>query len=72
MNSKLTVKHVNANNKQNTEVFNTTLSTDISSETAIAVDTWARQFVYLTTDTYNDSTITSTLSINEKIAESGD
>lgn len=70
MNSKLTVKHVDSNNKQNTEVFNTTLDVDMSSETALAIDAWARQFVNLTTDTYNDTVITSTLSINEKIAES--
>ena len=67
--SKLTVKHKDSNGKNNTEIFNTTLNVDLSSDTAIAVDSWARGFVSLTSDTYEDVVISSTQSINEKIAE---
>lgn len=67
--SKLTVKHKDSSGKNNTEIFNTTLNVDLSSDTAIAVDSWARGFVSLTSDTYEDVVISSTQSINEKIAE---
>lgn len=67
--SKLTVKHKDSSGKNNTEIFNTTLNVDLSSDTAVAVDSWARGFVSLTSDTYEDAVITSTESINDKIAE---
>lgn len=67
--SKLTVKHKDSSGKNNTENFYTTLNADLSSDTAVAVDSWARGFVSLTSDTYDDVVISSSQSINEILAE---
>lgn len=69
MTNRLTVRHVNQMGSKSNEVFRTTLTADLDSDTAVAVDSWARQFVALSTDTYTDTEIESTQSINEKIME---
>lgn len=67
---KLKVMHVDATGKKtNSELFTTSLSVNMSKLVATEVDTWARGFVGLTTDTYTDSEISETSSINEIIAE---
>lgn len=70
--SKLTVRHVDNLGKKNTEIFTcdpAKINANISSDTAVAIDTWARGFVALSNDTYSDSEITQIQSINEIIAE---
>lgn len=66
--SKLKITHKDSNGKTNSETFNTTLDTSISSDTAVAVDTWAKAYCNLSTDNYNDTEITTTQSINEILA----
>lgn len=66
--NKLKISHKDGNSKTNSETFNTTLTSDIDSDTALAVDNWARSFVALSNDTYEDTEITSTQSINEILA----
>lgn len=69
--NKLVVKHKDSSGsgKTNTENFYTTLNVGLSSDTAVAVDSWARGFVSLTSDTYEDVVISSTQSINEILVE---
>lgn len=54
-----TVRHIdNLGSSTNSERFNFALKVnDIDSDTAIALDTFARAMTALTTDTYNDSEI---------------
>ena len=66
--SKLKIMHKDANGKTNSETFNTTLNTNIGSDTAVAINTWALAYCNLSTDTYDDTEITSTQSINEILA----
>ena len=66
--SKLKITHKDANGKTNSEVFNTTLTTNVDSDTAIAINTWALAYCNLSTDNYNDTEITTTQSINEILA----
>lgn len=68
-NKKLKVLHESAKGKSNSELFYTTLNANVESDTAVAINTWARNFVALTTDTYEDTQITETVSINEILAE---
>lgn len=53
--------------KNNTEIYNTTLPVNLDSDTAVAVDNWARGVVNLSTDNYQDTEITETVSLNEII-----
>ena len=70
--AKLTVRHVDNLGKKNTEIFNcdpAKINVGISSDTAVAIDTWARSYVALSNDTYSDSEISQIQSVNEIIAE---
>lgn len=69
MAAKLKIMHRDSDGKNNSETFYTTLTANLSSDTAVAVDTWARAYVALSTDTYNDSQVIDTVSINEILAE---
>lgn len=69
MDNKMTIRHVNQMGTKATEIFKTTLTAALDSDTAVAVDSWAKSFVALSTDTYQDTEIQSTQSINEKIVE---
>lgn len=71
MTSKMVVRHKDSLGKNNSETFNTTLTVDSVSDTAVAaaVDTWARSFVALSKDTYDDVSITESVSINEILSE---
>ncbi len=69
---KLTVKHKDNLSKRSTEIFNANpnvISNSMSSDTAVALDTWAKGFVALSTDTYEDTEVSSTFSLNEFVAE---
>lgn len=69
---KLTIRHVDNLGKKNTEIFTcdpAKINANISSDTATAIDTWARGFVALSTDTYSDAEITQTQSVDEIISE---
>lgn len=69
---KLTLRHVDSLGKKNSEIFTcdpAKINANISSDTAVAIDTWARGLVALSTDTYSDSEITQTQSVNEIISE---
>lgn len=67
--TKMTVKHYDTERKNNTEVFNCDPSIfnagTIASDTAVVVDTWAKAFTALTTETYDDTVIQTSQSINE-------
>lgn len=68
--SKMIVRHRAAiDGKKNSETFYTSLPANIDSDTAIAVADWARQYVNLTTDTYDDVEIQETSSVNAIIGE---
>ena len=70
--TKLKVKHIDSTGKKvNTEIFNcsSAINTNISSDTAIALDTWAKGFVSLSADSYDDCEITTTQSLNELVAQ---
>ena len=69
MATKMKISHADSAAKVNTEIFYTTLTTDISSDTAAAIDTWARAYCALSDDTYRDTEIIETVSINEILAE---
>lgn len=72
MTSKLTVRHTDALGKKNTEIFNcdpTKINVNIDSDTAVVIENWARSFVALSNDTYQDSEISQNQSIAEIIAE---
>lgn len=72
MTSKLTVRHTTVTGAKNTEIFTcdpAIINVNIDSDTATAIDTWARGFVNLSTDTYQDSEIAQTQSVNEILAE---
>ena len=71
MTSKMVVRHKDSLGKNNSETFNTTLTVDSVSDTAVAaaVDTWERSFVALSKDTYDDVSITESVSINEILSE---
>ena len=57
--SKLTVRHTNVNGSK----------ANIDSDTATAIDTWARAYVNISTDTYQDSEIQQNQSVNDILAE---
>lgn len=67
--TKLKVIHKDGRGDTNSETFNLNLSINDfqDSVTAAAFDSWARGFVNLTNDTYEDCTITE-MRIIEKIA----
>ena len=70
--SKMTVRHTSNTTKKNTEIFNcdpSKINVNISSDTAVAIDTFARAFVNLSKDIYNDTEISQTQSINEILSE---
>lgn len=73
--SKLTVIHYavlpeSAGKKQNSEILNTVLSTDMSSDTAVAVSNWANNFVTsLSNDVYSHCKIESEISLNEILSD---
>lgn len=69
--NRIKIMHYDNLQKNNSEQWYTSLSADLDSDTALAVDSWARGVVALTTDIYKDTEITSVQSINEKIAEEG-
>lgn len=67
--TKLTVRHKDSTGKKtNTEIFNCDpdkINVNISSDTATAIDTFARNLTAMSTDTYEDAIITQTASIIE-------
>lgn len=67
--NKLTVLHKDPTGlKTNSEQFKFALSiSEINSDTAVALDTWARGFVALSKDTYSDCELKTTKCI-ESIA----
>ena len=70
--SKLTVRHTNVNGSKATEVFTcdpAKINVNIDSDTATAIDTWARAYVNISTDTYQDSEIQQNQSVNDILAE---
>lgn len=70
--AKMTIRHISNTAKKNTEIFNcdpSKINVNISSDTAVAIDTFARAFVNLSTDTYNDTEISQTQSVTEILAE---
>lgn len=70
MTTKLLVKHANALGRTYTETFYCNpekINVNISSDTATAIDTWARSFIALTTEAYGDSEIVQTASVIEII-----
>ena len=69
MATKMKISHADSAGKVNTESIYTTLTTDISSDTAAAIDTWARAYCALSDDTYRDTEIIETVSITEILAE---
>ena len=69
MATKMKITHTDSAGKTNSESFYTTLTTDISSDTATAIDTWARAYCALSDDSYKDTEITETVSITEILAE---
>ena len=66
--NKMTVYHVDQINGRNSETWHTPLkATDIDSDTAITITDWARTLITsLSTDTYEDVIVVSTVSLNEK------
>lgn len=69
MASRIKIIHYDSLHKNNSEQWATPLSADLDSDTAVAIDAWARAVVALTTDTYKDTEITTIQSINQKIDE---
>ena len=69
MATKMKISHLDSAGKVNTESFYTTLTTNISTDTATAIDTWARAYCALSDDTYKDTEIIETVSITEILAE---
>ena len=70
--AKMTVRHIANTGKKNTEIFTcdpSKINVNISSETAVAIDTFARAFVNLSTDTYDDTEISQYQSVSEILAE---
>jgi len=70
--SKLTIRHTDVYGNKNTEIFTcdpAKINVSIDSDTATAIDTWARAFVNLTTETYQDCDISQVQSVNEILAE---
>ena len=65
---KMTVYHVDQLNGRNSETWYTPLkASDIDSDTAIAITHWARNLITsLSTDTYEDVIVVSTVSLEEK------
>lgn len=73
---KLTVKHQDnsqvGTSKRNTEIFTANpnvINSNMSSDTAVTLDTWARAFVALSTDTYEDTEVSSSFSLTAYISE---
>lgn len=74
LSSKLTIYHTQMIDehpgKTNNESLSTTLDTNMSSDTAVAVTNWTRNFVTsLSNDLYEHTTITTSASLNEMVAE---
>lgn len=75
LSSKLTIYHTKMIDegypgKTNNEILYTTLDTNMSSDTAVAVTNWARNLVTsLSNDLYEHTAITTTGSLNEMVAE---
>lgn len=70
--SKLTVRHTDANGNKATEIFicdPAIINVNIDSDTATAIDSWARGFVNLTTETYQNCDISQVQSVNEILSE---
>lgn len=66
--NKFTIKHINSNaTNMNKETFNFALDVNQvinDSDTAVALDTFARGFVALSKDSYNDCQIVTTKNLN--------
>ena len=70
MAAKLTIQSRDSNSKLINENFKISDSYELpDSDTAVIIDTFARGIVNLTTNTYQDSVVTRTQSINEILAE---
>lgn len=73
--SKLTIIHYevlpeSAGKKQNSEILNTSLATNMSSDTAVAVSNWANNLVTsLSNDVYGHCKIESEISLNEILSD---
>lgn len=73
--NRLTIYHSDQtgilNAKRNSESFKTTLDTNMTSDTAVAVHNWAQNLVTsLSNDEYEHSVIETSASLNEIISES--
>lgn len=72
--NRLTIYHSDQtgilNSKLNSESFATSLSTDMSSDTAVAVHNWAENLIStLSNDVYEHSVIQTSASLNEILSE---
>lgn len=72
--NKLTIYHSDQtgilNSKRNSESFNTSLDTNMSSDTAVAVHNWAANMIgTLSNDEYEHSVIETSASLNEILSE---
>jgi len=64
--------HTQTGATKNTEIFRTPLrieDIESSSDTAVALDTWARAFVNLSTDEYRGVELTATAELTQIITE---
>lgn len=74
VNTKMKIKHakLDADGGNNSEIFRTPLrieDIENSSDTAVALDTWARSFVNLSTDEYRGVEFTATADLTQIIVE---
>lgn len=67
---RLTVKHTNNLSKKNSETFRgnpEVINSNMTSDTSVALDSWARAFVGLTDEIYTDTEINMNYSLNQII-----
>lgn len=72
--TKMKINHVelDADGGKNSEIFRTPLrieDVENDSDTAVAIDTWARAFVNLSTDEYRGVEFTATADLTQIIVE---
>lgn len=69
--SKITIKHVSPETKNNTEIFNSklTIAEARNTVTAAAIKSWAQGYVALSKDSYADVEISEAVSINQILAD---
>lgn len=65
--AKLKIIHKTMEGKANTEIFSTSLSVSMDSDTAVAVTDWARQYCSLSQDNYASCELTESVTVDELI-----